>query len=553
MGFPVALKIKGKRVLIVGGGDVAVRKFLKVLEFKPYSVKVIAKNISEKIRTKERDSVKVELIEREFKDEDIKQFDIVFVATDDEELNRKVAEKTKHQKTLVNVADNPELCDFFMPAMIKNGALLISVSTGGATPSFSAALKKLIQQKLPIDEFSRALGPVSEMRRRLIEKEVEGRRDIISTLSSDYISRIASKNQKGIYLLGFSYKTSPLHVREKALGVLKQLKNELDEAVLLSTCNRVELYFLSEQFQELFQRFPDELKERLQFRAGENVFKHLTLVVSGCDSLALGETQIAGQVKRAYDKAIKEGKTGKILSRLFEKTFKASKEIKKKTEIQESSVSVPYLAVKLAKRKLSRFEEKKVGILGTGEVAQILFKNLKLESIYLIGRNQDKLSSLSEEYSAKPIPLEELEDILKELDLLFVATSSPVPLIKKEQVESAVKEKKTLIIDLSVPRNVEEGVKKLENVECIFVDELEEIASENLKKKEKSTKEAEKIAQIEAEKFQKWYKNLETEEIIISFLRKRENIPDNKLFHEALERIKGNKELTLAFKEIFGL
>lgn len=553
MGLPVELKVEGRRVLIVGGGDVAARKFLKLIQFNPSFLRVVAKEISQDIKGRARGSDKVELVEREFRDEDVLGFDLVFVATDDGELNRRVVKRAKEENALVNVADDPELCDFYMPAMIKRGKLLISVSTGGATPSFSAALKRMIQRKLPIDEFSHALDLVSDVRSKFIEKGFRGRRDIISALSSDYVSRISSKNKRGIYLLGFSYKTSPLHIREKALEVLKRLKDDLDEAILLSTCNRVELYFSSERFEELLGRFPDELKRYLYFRAGEGVFEHLTLVTSGCDSLALGETQIAGQVKRAYDEARNEGKTGKLLSRLFERALKASKEIRGRTGIQESSISVPSLAIKLADKRLSGLSGRKVGILGTGEVAQILLRNLKLDGIYLIGRNREKLDLLSEEHSAKPVHLNELEDVLKELDLLFVATSSPVPLLRKRQVENALKGRKILIVDLSVPRNVEEDVKELKNVECIFVDELEEIATENLRKKEGRLKEAERIARIEAEKFKKWYENLEAEEVIVSLLRKLEEVPAEKMLKGAIKRIKGDKELALAFKEIFGL
>ena len=553
MGLPVELKIEGMRVLIVGGGEVAARKFAKILEHKPSLLRVVAREISRDIKEKAKDFDGIELLERDFSEDDPTGFDLVFVATDDAELNRRAAEKAREKGALVNVADDPELCDFYMPALIKRGDLSIAISTGGVAPSFSAQLKRMICEELPIELLSKALQIVSKTRRELIEKGFQGRRDLIRAISTDHVNRVIYGTRRGIYLLGFNYKTSPIHIREKALEVLSSLEGGLEESVLLSTCNRVELYFCDEGFERVLEEIPDELKDYLYFRRGEEVFKHLALVASGCDSLALGETQIAGQVKRAYEEARDKGRTGKVLNRLFERALKASKEIRVKTGIQESSISVPSLAVKLAEEKLSDLSDRKVGILGTGEVAEILLRHLKLENLYLIGRNREKLALLCEEHPAKPVHLSELEGVLGELDLLFVATSSPVPLLRRAQVERALRGGKILIIDLSVPRNVEEDVREIENVECLFVDELREIASENLRRKEERLKEAERVAQIEAEKFRKWYENLEVEEIILSLFRKLEEVPAEKLFRDAIKRIKRDRKLALAFREIFGL
>ncbi|HID57183.1 TPA: glutamyl-tRNA reductase [Candidatus Poribacteria bacterium] len=553
MGLPIELKVEGKRVLIVGGGKVAARKFLKILKFNPSLLRVVAREISHQIKERAKGSDRVEVIEREFRGEDVLGFDLVFVATDDGELNRRVAESAGEKGALVNVADHPELCDFYMPAFIKRDELNIAVSTGGLAPSFSAQVKRVISEKLPLETLSESLRTVSKVRRELVEKGFGGRRDLIRALSADHVDRAVCGRRRGIYLVGFSHKTSPIHIREKALRVLSSFEGQLEESVLLSTCNRVELYFCDEGFERVLEDVPDELKDHLYFRRGREVFQHLALVASGCDSLALGETQIAGQVKRAYEEARGKGRTGKILNRLFERALKASKEIRVKTGIQESSVSVPSLAVKLAEEKLSGLSDRKVGILGTGEVAEILLKNLNPENLYLIGRNRERLASLCGEHNAEPVHLSKLETVLGELNLLFVATSSPTPLLRREQVERAIRGRKLLIIDLSVPRNVEEDVRRINGVECLFVDELKRIASENLKKKEERLKEAKRLARIEAEKFKRWYENLEAEEVVISLLRKLEEIPAEKLLKEAIKRVKRDRELALAFKEIFGL
>lgn len=552
MGLPVELRVEDKKILIVGGGGVAERRLSKLLEFDPALVRIVAGKVSERVKALARGSGNVEIVERDFAAEDLAGMDLAFIATGDHELNGRIARMAKEKGILVNVADDPDRCDFFVSASVRRGRLLISVSSGGSAPSISAALKDLISQRLPLEEVSRALELISDMRREFIGRGYPLRKEVISALSRDLVRRAVSGNKKGIYLLGLDHHTAPLPVRERALPVLRAFGEELDEAVVLATCNRVELYFSTERPEEVIRRLPGELKAGAYFRVNEDAFAHLSLVAAGCRSLALGETQIACQVKRAYGEARNAGKVGKLLGRFFEQALRAAKEIRNKTGIQCAPISIPSLAVRFARKELGVLSRRAVGILGTGEVARLLLAYLDRDGVYLIGRNRRKLSSLSRKYSAVPVPIHELEGVLGTLDLLFVATSSPRPLLKRQHLESAVKEK-LLIVDLSVPRGVEEGAEALPNVEVIHVDDLAEEAARNRKMKEERLKEAEAVARSEAEGFRRWYEGLEADEVVIALLNELKRVPAETLLKRAIGRLKADPALAGAFREALGL
>ncbi|HID09884.1 MAG TPA: glutamyl-tRNA reductase [Candidatus Latescibacteria bacterium] len=551
MGLPVELNLEGKRVLIVGGGEVAERKLSKVLEGNPLSVRVVAPEVSPGVERLAFEGV--EVVERVFEPGDVEGFDIVFVTTDDPDLNRRVAELAKREGAWVNVADRPELCDFFMPAFVRKGSLLITVSTGGSAPGFASALRNMIEHHQPLNQLSRALEAFSKVRREVVDRAFRGRRELLLALAKEYIEGTSCGIRRRIYLIGFSHKTAPLAVREEALRALEGLSDGLEERVLLSTCNRVELYFCSEDFAELLLKLPDSLKEHLYFKAGRDVLKHLALVASGCDSLALGEVQIARQVRKAYEEAKAAGKVGKILSRLFESGFKASKEIRSRTGIQEVSVSVPNLAVKLARKKVPNMVPEHAGVLGTGEMAELILRNLGLKGVRAFGRNLERLRFFEERYRAIPSRMGQLEEVLGGLRVLFVATSSPEPLLTREMVDRALGNGRLLIVDVSVPRNVEECVGELDGVECIFTDDLREVAQEHARKKAEELREAEKISEREAEEFWEWYESLEVEDAVKAFFRKLDEVPPKKLLRGAVLKLKERRELVHTFRELFGL
>ncbi|HIE04834.1 MAG TPA: glutamyl-tRNA reductase [Candidatus Latescibacteria bacterium] len=550
MGLPVELNLRGKKVLIVGGGEVAERKLDKILEFGPLSVRVVAPVLSSRIREK---SPEVEVVQREFRPHDVKEADIVFVATDDPDLNRKVAETAKKKGALVNVADSPELCDFFLQAYVRKGNLTISVSTGGVAPGFAGALKDMIESHQPLDRLSEALDAFAKVRRKVIEGEFKEKKAILSILAKEYMGSTGCGLSRYVYLIGLSHKTAPLPVREEALRALKEISEELEERVLLSTCNRVELYFCGGDLVEVLLRLPDLLKEHLYFKAGKEVLKHLALVTSGCDSLALGEVQIAHQVRKAYEYARAAGRVGKVLSRLFESGFKASKEIRSRTGIQDASVSIPYLAVQLARRRAPLMTPERTGVVGTGDMAELILKNLGFKGVRTFGRNSERLRVLEERYGAVPVPLSRLEEALGSLKALFVAASSPEPILTKDMVTRALRGGRLFVVDVSVPRNVEEGVGELKGVECIFTDDLREVAEENARRKEERLHEAEEIAEQEAEEFWGWYESLEVEDTVKEFFKRLEGVPPKKLLRRAALKLKERKELVHAFRELFGL
>lgn len=358
-----------------------------------------------------------------------------------------------------------------------------------------------------------------------------------------------------IIVIGLNHKTASIEIRERLAfqeseieEALREVKflSSIREAMILSTCNRVELYATSKeiekailelkQFLSQFRQFPLEKFERsLYLLIGAEAVRHIFRVASSLDSMVVGEPQILGQIKEAYQKANESNTSGVIFHRLLHRAFHVAKRVRTETKISNSAVSVSSVAVELAQRIFGTLEERTVFLIGAGEMIELAARHLVSEGVKRIivtNRTFERATALSKEYRGEAIPFEEITVGLKRADIVISATNSPKPLLTSEQIARVMKERKqrpVFFIDIADPRDIEPKVGDLENVYLFNIDDLQKVAYENLKDREKEAEKAEKIVEEEVERFVSWYQSLEVTPTIVALRKKFEEIREKEL------------------------
>ncbi len=381
-----------------------------------------------------------------------------------------------------------------------------------------------------------------------------------------------------IYALGVNFKTAPVEVREKlACGsdeireLLPFLKREsgVEELCILSTCNRVEIYAYStvesnvELLLSLFLRekgLPDG-KRFLFFRKGEEAVFHIFRVASSLDSMVVGEPQIVAQFKESFRIAREAGTTGKILNRLFEKALRASKRVRVETGISRNAVSVSYAAVELAKKIFGDLRKAKVLLVGAGEMGELAANYLKRLGcqIFITNRTYEKALRLSQELGGNALRFEELEELLPTMDILIVSTGAKSFVITEKMIRTAMRRRNyepMFIIDISVPRNVEPSVGKVDEVFLYDIDDLKEVVESNLKDRMREARKGEIILWDEVKKFTAWLESLRVEPYILKLKDRmreaeRENPLLRKIVFKAIREMKRNPDVAPIIFRIF--
>ena len=343
--------------------------------------------------------------------------------------------------------------------------------------------------------------------------------------------------QVNICLLGLNHKTAPVEVREKLAFSQEELSEKLkelislthvSEGVILSTCNRVEIYYVSkdvargkEEVERFLLRDNEGWRNLLYFKHGKEVPLHLFSVASGLDSMVLGEPQILGQVKDAYREATKAKTTSTILNKLFHWAFRAAKEVRRRTKIGESAVSVSYAAFELAKGIFDTFQDKNLLMVGAGEMIELAlryFAERGVGRIFITNRTFSRAQELSEEFGGEPIPFELFKSYLHRMDIVLTCTGAMEPIVSRGDIERAMKKRKgkpMFIIDIAVPRDVDEDAKHIDGVFLFDIDDLKEVVEKNLKERQKEAVAGKKIVEEEAEKFMAWLGSLEAVPVIV--------------------------------------
>ncbi len=355
-----------------------------------------------------------------------------------------------------------------------------------------------------------------------------------------------------ILVVGLNHRTSPVELRERLAFTPQEAREAYErfldyhlvrEVMVLSTCNRVEVYswahpggeeHILNTLAELKGVNREELQPAIYIYNGREAVKHVFRVASSLDSMVLGEPQIVGQVKDAFEAALASDATGVILNQLMKKALSVSKRIRTETGIGESAVSVSYAAVELAKKIFGDLEKKKAMLVGAGEMAELAAQHLVshgISRLTVVNRTFSRARELAEKLQGQAVPMENLALELVDADIIITSTGAQDYIITRDMVQRVMRERKMkpmFFIDIAVPRNVDPQVERVENVYSYDIDDLEQVVEENRKRREKEAWKAEKIVEEEVEHFLHWLKSQEVVPVIVSLrswcdeIRKRE-------------------------------
>ncbi|MCB1868767.1 MAG: glutamyl-tRNA reductase [Gammaproteobacteria bacterium] len=355
--------------------------------------------------------------------------------------------------------------------------------------------------------------------------------------------------------IGLNHKSAPIGIREKVtfgpdiiVGALRSLSERpgVDEAVILSTCNRTEAYCVIHDAgtEDICQWLSDfhgleleTISPYLYNHQNRDTIAHLLQVASGLDSMVLGEPQILGQVKQAYQTASDAGTSGKLLGKLFQHTFSVAKQIRTDTAIGHSPVSVAFAAVSLARQIFSDLAEQTALLIGAGETIELAARHLHqhgIGRIVVANRTLERAHALANQFNGYAIALTEIPSHLAEADIVISSTASPLPVLGKGTVESALKKRRhqpIFMVDIAVPRDIEAEVGDLNDVYLYTVDDMQEVIEENMRSRQEAAEQALEIIDLHTEEFMGWLRSLDAASLIQDYRRTAE-----KMRNEVLQR-----------------
>lgn len=376
-----------------------------------------------------------------------------------------------------------------------------------------------------------------------------------------------------VLALGINHKTASVELREKLAFSPERLPEALeaiqsiggyDEGVILSTCNRTEIYCFcdSNDADRLIHWLVDyhqideaELKPHLYVHRDVAATQHLMRVASGLDSMVIGEPQILGQVKQAYQQAKSVGTVKTFFERMFQQVFSVAKKVRTETDISVNAVSVAFAAVTLAKQVFGSFDGKKVMLVGAGETIELVAKHLfeqGANDIVVANRTLARAEQVAEQFSAKTCTLSQLPEHIRETDVLISSTASTLPIIGKGMIENVFKQRKhrpMFLVDLAVPRDIESQVADLDDAYLYTVDDLQEIVANNMKARTEAAEEAEVIVSNNATVFADWLNSLDSVDYIKEY-REQSMAIKQELLEKALNQLNAGKDADKVLVEL---
>ena len=324
-----------------------------------------------------------------------------------------------------------------------------------------------------------------------------------------------------LVVVGINHRSAPVEVREKVVFDSTLLPHALQslaadgarENVIVSTCNRTELYCVADNAADLgrwlaeYHNLPAGLDDCLYLHQDDRAVEHAFAVAAGLDSMVLGEPQILGQLKDAYRVAQDHGTAGPLLNRLFQATFSVAKRVRTETRIGANAVSVAYAAVSLARQIFAGFQSHTALLVGAGETVALAARHLHsqgLKRMIIANRSLDRAQGLAAEFNASAITLDALPSHLAEADIVISSTASPQPVILTADVAAALearRRKPMFMVDIAVPRDIEPGVGDFEDVYLYSIDDLQGFVNQNLKAREDEAREARLLIDEEVGRF----------------------------------------------------
>jgi len=341
-----------------------------------------------------------------------------------------------------------------------------------------------------------------------------------------------------LFAFGLNHNTAPVQIREQVNFSPEQIKHALhdlidrqlvQEIVIISTCNRTELYCgLDDDTTQVIINWLSQyhnvsrqlLDQHLYTYKQVDVVRHLLRVACGLDSMILGEAQILGQIKSAYSTAREAGATGQLLNKLFEHSFFVAKHVRTDTAIGSSPVSVAFAAVRLAQQIFGDLSGHTALLIGAGETIELAARHLhenNLGRMIVANRTIERARQLAKEFAGYAITLEEIPFHLAEADVVFSSTASPLPILKQVDVKQAIKIRKhrpMFMVDIAVPRDIEPTVGDLEDVYLYSVDDLNEVIQENLRTRGQAAQKAEELIDTQVTHFLGWWNSLDVVDTI---------------------------------------
>ena len=366
-----------------------------------------------------------------------------------------------------------------------------------------------------------------------------------------------------IAVIGLSHKTAPVEVREKLSipepqteGAIAHLLSypSIEEVTILSTCNRLEIYIVTQESEQGIREVTQFLSEHsklpvmslrphLFMLLHQDAVMHLMRVGSGLDSLVLGEGQILAQVKTTHKIGQQYKGIKTVLNKLFKQAITAGKRVRSETSIGTGAVSISSAAVELAQIKAQNLAAVRVAIVGAGKMSRLLVQHLISKGageICILNRSVERAEDLAKQFNGCNIqtqPLTKIMSVITESDLVFTSTSATEPILDRSKLELVLEPTRPLMLfDISVPRNVHSDVNELDNVEAFNVDDLKAVVAQNQESRRKMALEAEGILEQEVEAFDIWWRSLETVYTISSLRNKIETIREQEL-EKALSRL----------------
>jgi glutamyl-tRNA reductase len=355
--------------------------------------------------------------------------------------------------------------------------------------------------------------------------------------------------------VGINHKTAPVELREKLSFSDSQLTRSLafckecepiTECVILTTCNRTEIYAAGSDREELLTQIMGMLAEikgidtgavrpNLYIHNQEKAVDHLFTVTAGLDSMILGETQILGQVKNAYTLGTAAGTVGSVFHALFRQAVTAAKRVQTETAINQNAASVSYAAVELAKKIFGRLDNRTVLVLGAGKMSELTLRHLYdqgVKKVIVVNRTKERADKLAACFGGVSEYYDKRRDCLIEADIVISSTGAPHFVLDKEEMASVMRTRRgkpIFLIDIAVPRDIDPRVNDLDNVYLYDIDDLQAAVASNLKEREHEAVKARLIIQEEISEFQIWFKTQEVTPLIAALRRKAETIRQSEL------------------------
>lgn len=359
-----------------------------------------------------------------------------------------------------------------------------------------------------------------------------------------------------IIIVGLNHRTAPVELRERLAVPESRLPEAVArlkgwpgvaEALILSTCNRVELYAVVkdtalgfESLREYFVKIAptvsgEELVPYLYYFDGHDAIRHLFRVTSSLDSMVVGEPQILGQVKVAFDVALTQKTTGVVLNKVLKKAISVGKRVRSETGIAANAVSVSYAAVELAKKIFQNLAGKTVLLIGAGEMAKLAARHLMqagMQNVMITTRNFELAVDVAKHFNGLPVPFNDFPEEMSNADIVICSTGAASYLVTAEDVQKALwtrRNRPMFLIDISVPRNIEPAVGAVDNAYLYNIDDLQGHVEKNLEQRRQEAMKAEDLVKDEVGLVTRWIKSLEVLPTILALRRKADDIQKSEL------------------------